>query len=192
MEAINQASKQTNKQYKWTNKKQTGNTNEQTNERTNKQTNSSYDTEWDKRSVSCSKKGCLSCPGSGELPHVQHYWYQKWPLSCVWGATFDPYHSDLHRNVYYNSNMCIGPFIQPTFVHTTELEVKDEAALSCRGSIFLTCNILLTFNFCLYRALPSRFTGIVCVFPGVFNLHAEVKHSFSEKRSRVCQQRHRQ
>jgi len=79
-----------------------------------------------------------------------------------------------------------GLFMQPIFVHTTELEVKDEATLSCRGNIPPTC------NFCLYRAVLSRFTGTVCVFLGVFNLHAEVKHSFSEECSRVCQQRHRQ
>jgi hypothetical protein len=76
--------------------------------------------------------------------------------------------------------------MQPTFVHTRDPEVKGEATLSCRGNTFATC------NFCLYRALRSRFPGVVCVFLGVFYLPAEVKHNFSENGSRVCQKRRRQ
>ena len=84
---------------------------------------------------------------------------------------------------YIISPTCVqGLFIQPIIVNSRELEVKGEAILSCRG------NILPTLNFCLYSPVLSRFTGIVCVFLGVFNLHAEVKHSFSEKGSSVCQQ----
>jgi hypothetical protein len=182
---MKQANKQTNnakgQTKEQTNKKQAIQTSRQTKEQTNKHTAVILQSETNVL-YAFARKG--ACPA---LEVEKYHTYN----------TLGTIRYDFHLSVgslstlitvtstvtYIRIPTCVqGLFIQPIFVNTTELEVKVEVTLSCIDNILPTC------NFRLYSAVLSRFTGIVCVFLGVFNLHAEVKHSFSEKGSNVCQQ----
>ena len=56
-----------------------------------------------------------------------------------------------------------GLFMQPTFVHTTELEVKGEATLSCRGNILL--HVIFVFTVLFFRD-----SLVLCVFSLEFSI----------------------
>jgi len=111
----------------------------------------------------------------------QLYQYNLWYMSLCVGDRFlcgSERKESFCTVTYIIIPTCVqGHFMQPTFVHATELEVKGEATLSCRGNTSILLHVIFVFIVLFFRD-----SLVLCVFSLEFSIFLQKLNTASRRR----------